>query len=345
MSLETAKKIIDWTFENKPADREGYEIRLFGGEPLLQFDLIKEIVNYVKSKKIKDNYILFSSTNGTLLTDEIKQWCTENKDVIDLGLSLDGKKITQDYNRSNSFNSIDIDYFIKTWPGQSAKMTISEFSLPHLAENIIYLYSLGFKDISGVNLFEGDFDWDKEEYIRILIPQLKELVKFHIENDTLKLNQMFRYKLNYCEAKTIDIPKYCGVGTNALFFDTDGKKYPCPFITPMTFPLEDVEEIMKIDFTNIENFKDEECAKNCYLYPVCPTCAGVNYMLNKSFKIRNKRKCRLFKLIILFVADLQGKLLMKNPDSMDDTSKYYTIEAIKKIYNLYYNDFKKYFDV
>ncbi len=57
-------------------------------------------------------------------------------------------------------------------------MTLSEFSLPRLADNIKFVHSLGFNNINGVNLAEGSFDWSKDEYITIMAHQLKELVDF-----------------------------------------------------------------------------------------------------------------------------------------------------------------------
>ena len=97
-------------------------------------------------------------------------------------------------------NSIDFDFFLKNWPEQGVKMTLSEYSLPRLAENIKFVHGLGFKHINGVNLAEGSFDWSKEEYIKVLIPQLQELVGFYVENETLTLNQMLDRKLYICES-------------------------------------------------------------------------------------------------------------------------------------------------
>ena len=339
MSFETAKKSINWIFNNIPKDTNKIEINFIGGEPLLEFNLIKQIFEYTKSQNPKVNYTFFASTNGTLLTYDIKKWFTTYKDLFCLGLSLDGIREVHNYNRSNSFDFIDIDFFIKTWPQQGVKMTLSEFSLENLAENIIYIHSLGIKEIGGVNLFEGNFDWSNEKYIKALIPQLKKLVDFYLENDTLPLNQMFNKKLNLCESKEKFKRKYCGVGTGTIFFDVDGTQYPCSFITPMTFSKNELNNIMKTDFKDAINFIDEECFNNCYIYQLCPNCSGANYMANKTFKIRNKSKCKIQKLICLFVADLQAKRIIKNPNKYDKTYLYYTIEAIKKIKQLYYPEF------
>lgn len=340
MTIEIAKNAIDWIFDHIPVGMSDIEIGFIGGEPLLEFELIKDIVAYTCSKKRKDKYIFYATTNGTLLTDEVKAWFTAHKDCFVLGLSLDGAKETHNYNRSNSFDEIDLNFFLQNWPNQGIKMTLSEYSLHHLAENIMYVHSLGFKEIGGVNLFEGSFDWSHDEYIRLLVPQLNELVKFYVDNDTLDLNQMFNKRLSLCEVKNRNRHKWCGIGNGANFFDIDGNMFPCPFVTPMTFTKNELSDIMKTDFTNDNNFINDDCFKNCYIYPICSTCAGANYLNNNTFKERDKGRCRIQKLISLFVADLQAKRIRKNPKIYDNDMLYHTIEAIKTINALYLLEFK-----
>jgi radical SAM protein with 4Fe4S-binding SPASM domain len=341
MPLETAEHCIDWIFSHIPTDMNEVEIGFIGGEPLLEFDLIKEIVAYTCSRNQAQRFIFYATTNGTVLSDEMKTWFIKHKKCFWLGLSIDGMKETHDHNRSNSFDKIDFNFFLRNWPEQGIKMTLSEYSLPHLADNIKFIHSLGFKEIGGVNFSEGSFDWSQDEYLKLLVPQLKELVSFYIENDTLHLNQMFEKKLNYCEVKDRERQKWCGIGNGTNFFDIDGKMYPCPFVTPMTFPQNDIDDILKTDFVDINNFIDEYCFQNCYIYPICPTCAGANYLNFKTFKQRDKRRCRIQKLIALFIAELQTKKIIKNPKIYDDDSLYYTIEAIKKIRALYLDEFKE----
>lgn len=342
MSLDTAKNSIDWIFSNIPTNMTGVEIGFIGGEPLLEFNLIKEIVAYTCSKPRGVKYIFYATTNGTLLTDEMKLWFTTRKDCFVLGLSLDGAKETHDYNRCNSFDKIDFAFFLKNWPQQGVKMTLSEFSLNHLAENIKFIHSLGFKEIGGVNLFEGDFDWSHDKFIKILVPQLMELVAYYVENDTLMLNQMLNKKIDLLQGERKRMRKWCGIGNGTNFFDVDGKMYPCPLVTPMTFTQSELDEILKTDFNDDSNFTDDDCIENCYIQPICPTCAGANYINNKTFKKRDKSKCRIQKLIALFIADLQAKRIEKNPKIYNDDTLYHTIEAIKKIRGLYLDEFKEF---
>jgi uncharacterized protein len=236
MMLETAKDCIEWIFSNVPDyAKDGVEINFIGGEPLLEFELLKEVVAYTCSKPRDRDYIFFASTNGAVLNNEMKKWFTAHKEKFVLGLSLDGTKETHDMNRSNSFDAVDFDFFLQNWPKQGIKMTLSDFSLPRLAENIKFIHLLGFKNIGGGNLAEGNFDWSNEKYIKLLIPQLDELVDFYLENDNFELSQIFDKHLYTCEAKVRLRRKWCGTGVGTIFFDTDGERYPCPFITPMTF--------------------------------------------------------------------------------------------------------------
>lgn len=339
MSFDTAKEVIDWIFSHVPLEAKSVGIDFIGGEPLLEFGLIKKIVDYTCSEKRTVPYMFFATTNGTLLTNEMKQWFRERKKCFVLGLSLDGSPDTHNHNRSSSFDRIDTDFFLENWSEQGVKMTLSDYSISRLAENIKFIHSLGFKRIRGVNLAEGNFDWSDEEYIRCLIPQLQELVDFYLDNEQFELNQMLDKHIEFCEAKNRERRKWCGIGTGCPFFDVDGKQYPCAFTTPMTFGASDLENILDTDFTNHEMFVDEDCFEHCYLYPICSTCSGANYLNNGSFKIRDKRRCRIQKLIALFVADLQAKKIVKNPKIYDDNTLYHIIEAIKKIRSLYLPEF------
>ena len=199
MSFETACNSIDWIFANIPPDMNGVEITFIGGEPLIEFELIKKIYEYTICKYPNESYIFYATTNGVLLNDEMKEWFRDHKETFVLGLSLDGLPETHNYNRSNSYDKIDIKFFKETWPNQGVKMTISEYSLKRLADNVIYIHNLGFKEIDGVNLFEGEFDWSDEKYIKIIIPELKKLVDFYVENDGLMINQMLGRQIDMCE--------------------------------------------------------------------------------------------------------------------------------------------------
>jgi sulfatase maturation enzyme AslB (radical SAM superfamily) len=74
---------------------------------------LKSIVSYTCSNYRGKDFIFFATTNGAMLNNEMKQWFCMHKNCFVLGLSLDGAKETHDANRSNSFDMIDFDFFLK----------------------------------------------------------------------------------------------------------------------------------------------------------------------------------------------------------------------------------------
>lgn len=345
MSFKTACESIDWIFENIPDDMNGVEITFIGGEPLIEFDLIKRLYDYTHEKYQNESFIFYATTNGVLLNSNMKEWFTEYKDTFVLGLSLDGMPETHNHNRSNSYDKIDIDFFKNTWPYQGVKMTISEYTLRNFADNVIYIHNLGFKEIDGVNLFEGEFDWSDEKFVRRIIPELKKLVDFYVEHDDLIIDQMLGRQIDMCEEKNRPKRKWCGIGTGTIFFDTDGSRLPCPFVTPMTFSEKELDNILKTDFENQSVFVDDICFNNCYIYPVCPMCPGANYLVKKTFTNRDKSKCRMQKLITLYAADLQARRLVKNPNTLPENRVYNTISSIEKIKEIFLHEFEEYEDI
>lgn len=273
----------------------------------------------------------------------MKIWISERKSNFILGLSLDGNRKTHNHNRSNSYGLIDFDFFLSNWPQQGVKMTLSEASLECLADNIISIYQLGFRKIDGVNLFEGNFDWEQDRFIKLLVPQLEKIKVFYLKNPELQMDQMFSKKIELCALGTSKREKRCGIGTNVTFFDTDGSRFPCSFVTPMTFNDIDLHQIEKTDFNDSTLFIDEYCFNKCLIYPICSSCAGANYLKNHSFKEQNKSRCKISKLVALFVADLHAKRIVAYPELYTNESVlYYTIEAIKKIREAYLDEFSKY---
>lgn len=334
MSFETGKEVMKKIFASVPEECDDIHIGFIGGEPMLEFELIRDICEYTWQRQASKPYIFFATTNGTILTEEMKQWLISNIQRFKLQLSLDGNRETQNFNRSNSFDKIDIPFFQKYYLDQGVKMTVSEYSIQHFAENVKFIHSLGF-DVHGSNLAEGNFEWDNDNNLKILAEQLTELVDFYVAHPEIKPCQLLDKTLAFCEQKITVRKKYCGIGYGANFFDYDGTEYPCPYCTPMTFTRQELDSIQKTDFANDDNFIDEDCYENCYLYPVCSSCAGNNYLQTGKFNKHERSKCRVNKLTALFIAELQAQKIIRKQDDMDENMRYWTIEAIKQIRNSY----------
>lgn len=333
MSIEMAKSIITRYLSTKTCDEVA--INLFGGEPLLRFHFIKELCEWTWSQQWPQEYIFYADTNGVNLSDEIKEWSSHNKNRFIMLLSLDGTPKTHNRNRSNSFELIDVDFFIQNWPTQGVKMTISDNHLENLAEDIIFLHSRGFK-VKGSNLAEGTIIKDFERKYQVIKEQYRKLIEWYLVHPEIEVAQIFDLDLSICESHKKERIKYCGCGTDATkVIDIDGKEYPCTYFFPLSMNTKQLKEIDKYDLTDEKIFINEDCLANCYIYPICKGCYGDNYSTTGELSRRSIQKCKLAKLRALSVATLQAKkLLSQNPIGLSGEEKE-TIIAIRKIYQLF----------
>ena len=343
MSFEVAKKCIDDIFTKIPESTKTIEISFIGGEPLLEMKLIRDIYDYTTTNYADNRLHFFATTNGTVLNSDDKEWLLSHKKNFILGLSLDGTREDHNMNRSNSFDLIDIPFFVNTWPDQGVKMTISKTSIENLAENIISIHRLGFKSINGVNFAEGDFEWETESDIKALAKQLSILLNYYTKNPNIKLDQMFGKHIEFCSGADKTKKKSCGMGTSTIFYDVDGKQYPCSFVTPMTFSECEIDRILETDFNCVDNFTDEDCLNNCFLFPICGSCSGANYLQNHSFSNRVKTRCKMNKLIAIYIAELHTRRILEHKELYEDSNQiYYLIESITSIKENYFEELKKY---
>ena len=156
MPLETGKAAIDFLLE-KSAGRENLEVDFFGGEPLMNFDVVKEIVKYARSKEAEygKNFRFTITTNGMLLTDDKIDFI--NKEMSNVVLSIDGRKEVNDKMRvrvdgSGSYDKIvdaykhlvekrgDKEYYVRG--------TYTKYNLD-FSEDVLHLYNIGFDQVSG----------------------------------------------------------------------------------------------------------------------------------------------------------------------------------------------------
>jgi sulfatase maturation enzyme AslB (radical SAM superfamily) len=329
ISIDIAKGIVYKYLNSEEYDE--VEIDFFGGEPFLEFRKIKEICEWVWAQQWRNNYLFFTTTNGTLVHSEIKEWLRNNKNRFWVSVSLDGERQSHNTNRSNSFDFIDFSFFYECWPSQTVKMTISKETVNNLYNNITYLHSLGFK-ITGTNFAEG-IDWEDTKFKQVVFEQLEKLCQYYINNPNIEVVPLINMSIYRCEEKRK--VKRCSCGELMATYETNGKKYPCTFFTPMTFSKEQLLIVDKIDWTDTENFIDEDCFNKCYLEPVCNSCYGANLLQNGKINIRDKSKCELVKIRAVFSAALAAHKLIQNP--VDNYENSLTAKAIQKINVLYHN--------
>ena len=155
MSFETGKRALDFLIE-KSGTRKNLEVDFFGGEPLLNWDVCKKLVEYGRSKEkeYNKNFRFTVTTNGVLLNDEIMEFC--NKEMGNVVLSLDGRKETHDRLRTcrNGKGSYDliIDNFKKFAESRNQqdyymRGTYTSYNTD-FSKDIIHMADLGFKELS-----------------------------------------------------------------------------------------------------------------------------------------------------------------------------------------------------
>lgn len=328
MTFDCAKRIIDFEFENSKQNYDEIEFDLFGGEPLEEFELAKQIIEYIYHHPSPMPRIVFASTNGTFLTDEMKEYFMSHTDIFQCGLSYDGTEEMQNLNRCNSAKWIDLEFFAKTYPNQGIKMTVSQKTLPKLAEGIKYLHEVGFCEIN-CNL-AYNIDWSNEENVKYLQEQLMELIDFYLENPQLKVCSLLGNPI-YTIATETKFKRWCGSGIEMSTYDVDGEKYPCQFFMPLSCGEEKAKKAKEIVFYDEEIPEEciEEKCRHCIVHPACPTCFGANYVSTGDIYKHDDALCKLTKITMLARSYFRAKQWQLGQDIGENPEA--TLHAVKMI--------------
>jgi len=297
LSLELAQKEIRDAFQRPGFDE--LHVNFFGGEPLVAFSRIKEICEWVWSNDWPIPYMMFATTNGTLVHGKIREWFDTHKKGFILSVSLDGTREMHNKNRSNSYDEIDFEFFKKSWPLQTCKTTFSPYTIGSMAEGIIHLHKLGFHPNACP---AGGMDWTEEHY-DLYAREMKKLADFYLENPdilpcsllTVDLDRVALAEEYKSTGRPNRIPNGCGAGNGIVCVDRCGKKYPCQTFLPMSGGREqDFEASVKL-LKSEDNAYQEKC-KNCPILAVCSTCYGSNYVRTGIPFMRSEHDCAFSKI-------------------------------------------------
>lgn len=315
-------------------------INLHGGEPFLVFKKIKALCEWLWEQDLEEPYLFFATTNGTLVHGEIQQWLKKNRHRFIPGLSLDGTPEMQNLNRSNSFDKIDVDFFVEHWPFQGVKMTVSPKTIKTLADGIIYLHQRGIHNIL-VNLAYL-VDWSSPEFIEDYKRELQKLAAFYTENPDLKKDSIFGLNLVHL-AKPLDVPrKWCGAGIEGLAYDIDGTPYPCHLFFESVCGKEKASKAHLIDFSDPNVHTDKLC-QACPVLATCPTCYGANYIERGDIGKRDTSLCKLEMTRVLEVMKYEYHRIVEVPNPIEELSEeekhrqIMILEAIERVYPLLLN--------
>ena len=279
MSLEVGKKALDFLIANS-GNRRNLEVDFFGGEPLMNWEVVKELVKYGRSKEkeFDKNFRFTLTTNGILLNEEIMEFC--NKEMSNVVLSLDGRKEINDLMRPSRNGKGSYDIIVPKFQkfaesrNQTNYYVRGTFTRNNLdfAEDVIHYADLGFKQMSmepvvaapeeEYALREEDIPAICEEYDKLAVEYIKRQKEgrgFNFFHFMIDLEQ------GPCVAKRLS---GCGSGTEYLAVTPWGDLYPChQFVGEEKFLLGNVEE----GITNTE-IRDEFKLCNVYAKDKCRDC-------------------------------------------------------------------------
>ncbi len=327
--VDTAKRIID----KELAGCDNYdhiELDFFGGEPFLAFDEIRELTNYIEQKQCPIPVIVFATTNGTLVHGEVQDWLRSKQGKFVCGLSLDGTREMHNLNRSNSYDDIDLDFFLELYPEQDVKMTISKETLPNLAAGVIDMHNKGF--LVSCNLAYG-IDWSDPANTAVLECELNKLIAFYLEHPDIEPCSMLNMGISSIGASELEAVRFCGAGLSMHSYDVDGKAYPCQFFMPLSVGPEKAAAASNIQFPeNIipENCLDEKC-RACILRSICPNCFGANYAATGNIYQRDNNMCRLTKITMKARSFFRAKQWESGQLHLTPTEEQLLLRAIIRI--------------
>ena len=305
MSLSTARSLIGKALAEHSGSIETLNILLIGGEPFLEFPLIRDLVTWVREtypeKKIKFKAV----TNGTLVHGEIQEWLINNSDLFTAELSLDGTEEDHNNYRSGSFDSIDFAFFRNKLSNPVVNTVISPATLDHMADNIISLAETGFR-IKAV-LADG-VDWASHEPSGRLGTQMMKLIDFYLNSPELypfNLLSLATWAVNDPGAVTACLP-----GINSIAADTDGNTLACHRCSSFYNTGK-----WKIPPDNISMQKTEhlsEACLKCCIRHLCHSCpASVASIKNDA--LQSRTSCLMSKVLFMANAFFHLKLLTGNP--------------------------------
>lgn len=308
---------------------KGTIIAFHGGEPFLSYLKIRELCEWAWQQSFPEKFLFFATTNGTLIHGEIQNWLYNNKEKFILGLSIDGTRDMHNTNRTNSFDLIDIDYFVEAYPQQSVKMTISPKTLETLSQGIIFLHNKGFNEIAA-NLAEM-VNWNLPTDLDIYRRELRKLSEFYSQNHRLKVSSLFHVPFIKVLDKTPN--KWCGAGSELEAFDIDGTRHPCHLFFESVCGKEKSKRVHEIDFSDPEHYISKDC-KPCPLINICPTCYGSNYIVRGSIAQRDMTLCEFTKVRMSEVAKHVYNTIVNDPIDvtlLSDEEKYSRLTTLKGI--------------
>ena len=329
MSLEVGKRAIDFLIENSRT-RHNLEVDFFGGEPLMNWEVVKQIVAYARSveKQHSKNFRFTLTTNGMLINDEVIEFA--NREMSNVVLSLDGRREVHDATRVDyaghgSYDRI-VPKFQKLVAARGGKGYYMRGTFTHrnpdFTKDVLHMADLGFTELSmepvvaapddPMALTSADIEIVKQQYELLATEMLR---RERAGKPITFYHYMIDLTAGPCIYKRIS---GCGSGTEYMAVTPWGDLYPChQFVGEEAYRLGNIWD----GVTNRE-LREEFRACNAYARPECADCwaklycsggcAANAYHASGSIRGVYKPGCELFRkriecAIMMKVAEEQDR--------------------------------------
>ncbi|MDP4118463.1 MAG: thioether cross-link-forming SCIFF peptide maturase [Bacillota bacterium] len=312
MSFEVGKQALDFLIANS-GTRTNLEVDFFGGEPLMNWEVVKQLVAYGRSQEKEHNkkFRFTLTTNGILINDEIIEFC--NREMHNVVLSLDGRKevhdrLRKDYKGNGSYEII-VPKFIEFVKKRGNRNYYVRGTYTHnnvdFTNDIFHMADLGFKELSMEPVVcapEDPYALTKED-----LPKLFEQYEI-LANEMIKRDKegngftFYHYMIDLahgpCIYKRIS---GCGSGTEYLAVTPWGELFPChQFVGDPKYSMGNVIDgvtntVMRENFRKCNVYSRPEC-KNCWAKLYCSGgCAANAYHATGEINGIYEYGCELFK--------------------------------------------------
>lgn len=324
MSKEVALAAVDFLLDQSP-EMEKYLLDFFGGEPLLNFSVVRDTIEYAKDKgqELGKTFKFSLTTNATLLTSEIQDYLNSND--VEVILSLDGPPSAHDAMRpfpngrgSQAVVLAKAKELVESRKGENCYVRGTFTALdPYFAKSLDYLVNEGFKNISlePVVALPGEEYALTEKHLPILLAEYEKIVDYYL-TDLGKEREFafFHFDISLrqgpCLSRRI---MGCGAGTEYLSISPEGDIYPChQFMGREGFAMGNILEKdyspqigLSLRATHIYRKKCADCWARFFCSGGCHANA---HLINGDISLPYELNCALEKKRLECIFYLQAKL-------------------------------------